>query len=91
MITALEGIRKIASDAEIIYSNSGRIRSKLSNETTNTTDPALQKKILSEGGGISDYTIADAVSKSKTCDLTVVVMGGYGIRSDWGIYLLSSR
>lgn len=85
VITALEGIRKIASDAEIIYSNSGRIRSKLSNETTNTTDPALQKKILSEGGGISDYTIADAVSKSKTCDLTVVVMGGYGIRSDWGL------
>ena len=54
-------------------------------DRTNTTDPDLQKKILSEGGGISDYSISDAVKKAKNCDLVVVVMGGYGIRSDWGL------
>lgn len=85
VITALEGMKMISSEAEIIYSNSGRIKSKLSHEKTNTTDPALQKKYLSEGGGISDYSISDAVEKAKSCDLVVVVIGGYGIRSDWGL------
>lgn len=85
VVTALEGMQMIASNSEIIYSNSGRIRSELSHEKTNTTDPALQKKILSEGGGISDYSISDAVKKAENCDLVVVVMGGYGIRSDWGL------
>ena len=57
VVTALEGMQMIASNSEIIYSNSGRIRSELSHEKTNTTDPALQKKILSEGGGISDLSL----------------------------------
>ena len=85
VVTILEGMNMIASHSEIIYSNSGRIKSKLSQEKTNTTDPALQKKLLSEGGGISDYSILDAVNKAKTCDLVVVVIGGYGIRSEWGL------
>lgn len=75
----------IAEDTEIVYSNSGRIKSKLSHDKTNTTDPALQKKMLAEGGGISDYSIMDAVNKAKGCDLVIVVIGGYGIRSDWGL------
>lgn len=83
--TILEGIRETAPEAEIVYSNSGRIKAKISNEKTNTTDPALQKQLLTEGGGISDFSIADAVSKTKSCDLVVVVIGGYGIRSDWGL------
>ncbi|MFK1725068.1 glycoside hydrolase family 3 protein [Bacteroides fragilis] len=44
VVTALEGMQMIASNSEIIYSNSGRIRSELSHEKTNTTDPDLQKK-----------------------------------------------
>lgn len=85
VITVLEGIRMMSDEIEIIYSNSGRIRSKLSHDKTNTTDPELQEKMLAEGGGISDYTISDAVHKAKNCDLIVVVIGGYGIRSDWGL------
>lgn len=85
VVTVLEGMRMTAEDTEIVYSNSGRIKSKLSHDKTNTTDPALQKKMLAEGGGISDYSIMDAVNKAKGCDLVVVVIGGYGIRSDWGL------
>lgn len=85
VVTVLEGMRMVAGNTEIVYSNSGRIKSKLSHDKTNTTDPALQKKMLAEGGGISDYSIADAVNKAKSCDLIVVVIGGYGIRSDWGL------
>lgn len=85
VITVLEGMRMISDEVEIIYSNSGRIRSKLSHDKTNTTDPELQEKMLADGGGISDYTISDAVNKAKSCDLIVVVIGGYGIRSDWGL------
>ncbi len=85
VITILEGIQMISPKAEIIYSNSGRIKSKLSHEKTNTTDPELQKKLIAKGAGISDYSIADAVEKAKNCDLIIVVIGGYGIRSDWGL------
>lgn len=83
--TVLKGIREVAPGIEVVYSNSGRIKAKISKEKTNTTDPALQKQLLTEGGGISDYSISDAVTKAKSCDLVVVVIGGYGIRSDWGL------
>lgn len=85
IITILKGLQAVSPETKFIYSNSGRIRSQKSNATTNTTDPALQAKILAEGGGISDYSIADAVKKAGTCDLAVVAIGGYGIRSDWGL------
>ena len=85
VVTVLEGMRMLSGNTEIVYSNSGRIKSKLSHDKTNTTDPALQRKMLAEGGGISDYSISDAVQKAKKCDLLVVVVGGYGIRSDWGL------
>lgn len=83
--TILKGIRDIAPEVDVVYSNSGRIKAKVSREKTNTTDPALQKQLLIEGGGISDYSISDAVTKARYCDLIVVVIGGYGIRSDWGL------
>lgn len=83
--TILEGMQETAPEIPIVYSNSGRIKAKVSGEKTNTTDPALQARLLTEGGGISDYSIADAVAKARTCDLIVVAIGGYGIRSDWGI------
>lgn len=85
VVTLLEGIRQTVPGVEVIYSNSGRIKSKISNEQTNTTDPELQRRRLSEGGGISDYSIADAVAKARTCDLIVVAIGGYGIRAEWGL------
>ena len=83
--TILEGIRQEAPGVEIVYSSSGRIKGKISDERVNTTDPAIQKQWLQEGGSISDYSIADAVSKARQCDLTIVVIGGYGVRSDWGL------
>lgn len=81
----MEGIKQEAKDIEILYSNSGRIKGKISDERVNTTDPAIQKQFLQEGGSISNYSIIDAVNKAKQCDLIVVAIGGYGIRSDWGI------
>lgn len=69
----------------MIYSNSGRIRGKASKDKTDTTDPVTQARILEEGGEISDYSIADAVRKARTCDLAVIAVGGYGLRSDWGL------
>lgn len=85
VVTILDGIRETVPEATVVYSNSGRIKAKVSAEKTNTTDPALQAKLLAEGGGISDYSIADAVAEAHSCDVVVVVIGGYGIRSDWGL------
>ena len=54
--TILEGIQAAASpEQSILYSNSGRIKAKKSDLSVNTTDPAIQKKLITEGGGISDY------------------------------------
>ena len=84
--TILEGIREEAgSQAEVVYSNSGRVRGKVSNVKIETTDPVTQAKFLKEGGEISDFTIADAAEKAKQCDLAIVAVGGYGLRSDWGL------
>lgn len=84
--TILEGIQAIASpEQSILYSNSGRIKAKKSDVSVNTTDPAIQKKLITEGGGISDYSIADAVQKARQADLAIVAIGGYGIRSEWGL------
>lgn len=85
VITICEGIRETVPEIKMVYSNSGRIKAKKSEEKTNTTDPALQKQLLTEGGGISDYSISDAVTKAKSCDLIIVAIGGYGVRSDWGL------
>ena len=84
--TILEGIQAAASpEQSILYSNSGRIKAKKSELSVNTTDPAIQKKLITEGGGISDYSIDDAVRKARQSDLAIVAIGGYGIRSEWGL------
>lgn len=84
--TILEGIRQEAgADVEIVYSHSGKIKGKVSKVTVDTTDPLTQQKVLKEGGAISDYSIADAVKKARECDLAVIAVGGYGIRSEWGL------
>lgn len=87
VVTVLEGITQEAEKVgiEVVYSNSGCIKGKASNVTVDTTDPAIQKKQLAEGGSISDYSIADAVAKARKCDLAVVAIGGYGIRVGWGL------
>lgn len=87
VVTMLDGIREIAEEEGILveYSMSGRIKGKRSTVTVNTTDPETQRQQLSEGGVISDYSISDAVAKARKCDLAVVVIGGYGLRQDWGL------
>lgn len=84
--TILEGIQTLASpEQSITYSNSGRIKAKKSDLSVNTTDPAIQQRLITEGGGISDFSINDAVRKAKQADLAVVAIGGYGIRTEWGL------
>lgn len=84
--TILEGIKAtVGSSTEIIYSQSGRIKGTKSSVTVNTTDPAIQKQQLQEGAEISDFSISNAVTKAWQCDLAVVVIGGYGIRAEWGM------
>lgn len=88
VVTILEGLQQIAAGnpgMEIVYSESGRIKGKKSDVTVETTDPVTQAKFLKEGGEVNDNSIADAVEKAKNCDLAVVVIGGYGLRSDWGL------
>lgn len=84
--TILEGIQEhIGKDCEIVYSNSGRVKGKKSDVTVNTTDPTTQLQALQEGGELNDFAIRDAIDKAKDCDLAVIAVGGYGIRSEWGL------
>lgn len=86
VITILEGIQDyVGKDVEVIYSNSGRIKGKKSDVTVNTTDPTTQIQALKEGGELNDFAIKDATEKAKGCDLAIVAVGGYGIRSEWGL------
>lgn len=84
--TILKGIRdETGSDAEVIFSNSGRIKGKKSNVTVETTDPVTQSRQLTEGGELNDFAINDAVEKARDCDLIIVAIGGYGVRTEWGL------
>ena len=87
VITVLEGIQEMARESgiEVVYSMSGRVKGKKSTVTVNTTDPAIQRQQLKDGGSISDYSIADAVTKARECDLAIVAIGGYGMRVEWGM------
>lgn len=86
IVTILEGIQGIVEkDVQVIHSNSGRLKGKKSKVTVETTDPETQARIQEEGGELNEATIEDAVCKAKQCDLAIVVIGGYGIRSDWGL------
>ena len=84
--TIYEGIRDyLEPNVEVVYSYSGRLKGKASDVSVNTTDPDLQRKALQEGGELNEYAIADAVRKARSCDLAIVAVGGYGIRSEWGL------
>lgn len=86
IVTVLEGIRDVAGRKfDVVYSPCGKIRGKKTSEATNTTDPATQARRIEEGGELNDYDIQQAVEKAKTCDVAVVVIGGYGLRYDWGM------
>lgn len=86
VISLLQGIKnEMEGKAEIVFSNSGKIKGKKSDITVETTDPVTQSRQLEEGGELNSFAIRDAVSKAKDCDLIVVAIGGYGIRSDWGM------
>ena len=90
--TILEGIQAAASpEQSILYSNSGRIKAKKSELSVNTTDPAIQKKLITEGGGISDYSIDDgcpkgpAVRFGNCCNWRIWNTFGMGIKNLWRI------
>lgn len=83
--TVLQGIKDyVGTNSEVVFSYSGRLKSKKSDVTVNTTDPTTQLKLLEEGGVLNDYAIQDAAQKAKDCDLAIVAVGGYGNRTDWG-------
>lgn len=84
--TIYEGIRDyLGPDVEVVYSNSGRLKGKKSDVWVDTTDPDLQKLSLQEGGELNDYAIAGATEKARSCELAIVAVGGYGLRSEWGL------
>lgn len=86
VVTILKGITDEAGkDTEIVFSDSGRVKGKKSDVTVETTDPITQSKVLKEGGELNDFAINDAVDKAKDCDLVIAVIGGYGVRSEWGL------
>lgn len=86
VVTILEGIRQIAGEtSEIIYCPSGKIKGKKSDVKVATTDPVTQAKELKEGGELNEFAINEAVSRAKKSDLAIIAIGGYGLRSDWGM------
>ncbi len=86
VISILQGLKnELAGKCEVVFSNSGKIKGKKSDVTVATTDPVTQSRQLEEGGELNDFAINDAVTKAKDCDLVVAVIGGYGLRNDWGM------
>lgn len=84
--TIYKGIKDyLGSDVEVVYSNSGHMKGWLSDVSVNTTDPDIQKRIQRQGGKLDDASIADATEKARSCELAIVAIGGYGIRSSWGL------
>lgn len=86
IVTILEGIRQITGEtSEVAYYPSGKIKGKKSDVKVATTDPVTQAKELEEGGELNEFAIAEATRRAKECDLAIVAIGGYGLRSDWGL------
>lgn len=86
VVTILEGIRQIAGEtSEIIYCPSGKIKGKKSDVKVATTDPVTQARELQEGGELNEFAINEAVRRAKESDLAIIAIGGYGLRSDWGM------
>lgn len=87
--TVLEGVRELAGPGtEVAYAAVGRIKGKpspVSKESAMTADPRMLNQMLSAGDAeIGDGSIDNAVKEAAKSDLTIVVIGGYGIRSEWG-------
>lgn len=86
LTTILQGVKDyVGNNSEVIFSYSGRIKGKKSDVVVSTTDSISTSKKLVEGGQLNEVSIADAVDKAKSCDLAIIAVGGYGIRSDWGL------
>lgn len=85
VVTLLDGIRKEFPHAQITYIPVGRIKGTRSKTTVATTDPVTQAKALEEGGEINDYAIRQAAEAASKADLTILAIGGYGLRTDWGL------
>ena len=86
VVTILEGIRQMAGrESEVTYCPSGKIKGKKSNVKVATTDPVTQAKELQEGGELNEFAIEEAVRRAKENDLAIIAIGGYGLRSDWGM------
>jgi beta-glucosidase len=90
IVTMLQGIRAAAGEeTEIDYFNCGRIKGKpsaITQQSVQTADPRLvNQRIATEDGAMSDYSIAEAGRRAAQADLTVVVVGGYGLRWEWGL------
>jgi len=82
--TILEGI-KAQVNAQITYVNCGRMKGNKSEVKINTTDSLTQNKYIKEGGEINDTSIAEVVNAARNNDLAIIVIGGYGLRFDWGL------
>jgi beta-glucosidase len=88
--TVVEGLRAVVgTDAEIDYFNCGRIKGKpspITREAAMTADPRLLNQKIAEGNGaINDFAIAEAGRRAAQADLAIVVIGGYGLRWEWGL------
>ena len=85
VVTLLDGIRQEFPTANVTYVPVGRIKGEKSSVTTATTDPLTQSRFLEEGGSINDYAIKQAAEAASKADLVILAIGGYGLRSDWGL------
>jgi beta-glucosidase len=82
VVTVLQGVKMYADS--VVYVNSGGIKEEHANGIISTTDPAIQKQMIEKGGVINDYSIGSAVDEAKKSDLAIVVIGGNGLRYEWG-------
>jgi beta-glucosidase len=81
--TILEGLRS-QLDAKITYVDCGRMKASGDVPVIATTDPATQKSYIAKGGAINNMSISQAVDAAKKNDLAIIVIGGNGLRYQWG-------
>jgi len=90
VVTILESIKREAgSSCEVVHAPCGRVRGKVSTrlsksdiETIDPLIPLLQP--VKEGETLDSSMIEYAAKKASECDLAIVAVGGYGLRSNWG-------
>lgn len=81
--------REAGSSCEVVHAPCGRVRGKVSTrlsksdiETIDPLIPLLQP--VKEGETLDSSMIEYAAKKASECDLAIVAVGGYGLRSNWG-------